>query len=163
MAGVSAFAQQQTGAPAGIPVPPAPSTGAASDTGSTSPGELHFRVRVVDGRNGAPIQNAHVRLWYDEPAGLGYEFATNAHGVANMPAPAGDPVRVLVAVTGYADCRKPLRSDPQTGYSLRVIARSGVLAENSCGQVAVRPQPGELVLFARPQHWYEGLNRETGN
>ena len=122
---------------------------------------MTFRVRVVDGRNGAPVRNAHVKLWYDEPAGSGYEFATDARGVGEMPAPVGEPLRVLATVIDYTDCRKPMRGDPPRAYNLAGIAKAGVAAENACGRVATHTRPGELVLFVRPPHWYEGLNRDS--
>lgn len=122
-----------------------------------------FRVRVLDGRNGAPVRNAHVKLWYDEPAGAGYEFATDATGSGNMPAPVGEPIRVLVATTDYTDCRRPLRGDPPLGYSMAGIAATGIATENGCGRVATRTHPGELVLFVRSPHWYEGINRGSTN
>ncbi len=160
--GVS-HAQQQTGAPAGIPVPAPPPVVAPSSTAEAAPGAMTYRIRVLDGRNGLPIRNAHVKLWYDEPAGSGYEFATDIHGVGEMPAPVGEPVRVLASVTDYTDCRKPMRDDPPHGYNLADIARSGVATENACGRVSIHTQPGELVLFVRSPHWYEGLNRSSGN
>ena len=159
----SVHAQQQTGSPAGVPVPAVPGSAAPVGNANGTPGAMTFRVRVVDGRNGSPIRNAHVKLWYDEPAGPGYEFATDVHGVGEMPAPVGEPVRVLVTVTDYTDCRKPLRGDPPQGYNLAGIAKSGVATENACGRVSIHTQPGELVLFVRSPHWYEGLNRGSGN
>ena len=152
-------AQQQTGSPAGVPVPRPPDAVAPAVHAKDVPGAMTFRVRVVDGRNGSPVRNAHVKLWYDEPAGAGYEFATDVRGVGEMPAPVGEPVRVLAAVTDYSDCRKPLRGDPPQGYNLAGIAKGGIATENACGRVSVHTQPGELVLFVRPAHWYEGLNR----
>lgn len=127
------------------------------------PQSFNYRVRVVDGRNGAAIRNAHVKLWYDEPAGSGYEFATDEQGYGNMPAPATEPIRVLATVTDYTDCRKPMHGDPPIGYNLQSITTTGIAVQNGCGRVAVRTRPGELVLFVRPARWYEGLNRNLGN
>ena len=124
---------------------------------------MHYRVKVVDGRTGAAIENAHVKLWYDEPAGAGYEFATDARGVGLMPAPVTEPVRVLVSVVGYTDCRKPMRGDPPARYNLRMIAATGLAAQNGCGALNVRATPGELVLFVRHSRWYEGINRNAAN
>ena len=159
----AARAQQQTGAPAGIPVPPPPVAPASTVSGDDSPEGHTFRVRVVDGRNGSPIRDAHVKLWYDEPAGTGYELATGPRGFGSMPAPVGEPLRVLVTVSDYVDCRKPLRGDPPQGYNLQTIAATGIAAENTCGTVSVHTRPGELVLFVRSQRWYEGLNRTPRN
>ena len=152
-------AQQQTGAPAGIPVPTPPVQPSAYLV--ANPESAHFRIHVVDGRNGDPIRDAHVRLWYDEPVGAGYQPVTDPRGNADMPAPIGEPVRVLVDPVGLVDCRKPVYGDPPQGYSIENIARAGVAAQNTCGPVAVRTRPGEFVLFVRPARWYEGLNRSS--
>ncbi|MGI4758845.1 MAG: hypothetical protein ACRYGF_18595 [Janthinobacterium lividum] len=158
-----AAGQQQTGAPAGIAVPPVPPAPGAQASLTGPAQSAVFRVRVVDGRNGAAIRNAHVKLWYDEPAGIGYDLATNEHGTGNMPAPVGEPLRVLLRITGYTDCRKPMRGDPPQGYSMSAVASTGLAAQNTCGSVALHAHPGELILFARPGRWYEGLNRNVGN
>ncbi|WP_074652010.1 hypothetical protein [Terriglobus roseus] len=158
-----ASAQQQTGAPAGIAVPPPPEPAVTSPSVDVAPDTRVFRVRLMDGRNGQPIANGHVKLWYDEPSGAGYELATGARGVGLMPAPVGDPLRVIVTTLDYNDCRRPARYAPPQGYNMAEIAKSGLAAENGCGTVAVRPQPGELIVFVRPTRWYENLNRNSGN
>ena len=158
-----AFTQQQTGSPAGIPVPAPPRAATTKSNSEATPGAMTFRVRVIDGRNGSPVRSARVKLWYDEPAGSGYEFATDVHGLGEMPAPVGEPVRVLAAVQDYTDCRKALRGDPPLGYNLAEIAKSGLATQNTCGRVSTHTLPGELVLFVRSPRWYEGLNRSTGN
>jgi hypothetical protein len=157
----SASAQQQTGAPPGIAVPaPPPSADLPPDSSVVDAQSHSFRIRVVDGRNGALVQNAHVQIWYDEPAGQGYVLATDAHGMVLMPAPQGEPVRVLAKIINYVDCRKRDRNDPPEGYNIASIAKSGAMAENGCGRLATRTSPGELVLFVRPARWYEGLNSQ---
>lgn len=160
---ITMHAQQQTGSPAGVPVPSPPADVSSAGNANGADGAMTFRVRVVDGRNGSPLRNAHVKLWYDEPAGSGYEFATDVRGVGQMPAPVGEPVRVIATVTDYTDCRKPMRGDPPQGYNLAAIATSGIATENACGRVSIHTQPGELVLFVRSPHWYEGLNRGSGS
>ncbi len=80
-----------------------------------------------------------------------------------MPPPAGEPVRVLISVLDYIDCRSRLRGDPPQGYSVQQIAQSGLAAGNSCGEVKVQTRRGELVLFVRSPRWFEELNRNTSN
>lgn len=157
----SGSAQQQTGAPAGIAVPSPPVTVNAAPGGLQA--SAVFRIRVVDGRNGEPMRSAHAMLWYDEKAGAGYAVTTDARGFANMPAPVGEPVRVLVSLVDVTDCRRRAVDDLAVGFNLKQIAAHGVGSENRCGQVGERTTPGELVLFARPARWYEGINRGTGN
>ncbi len=157
------YGQQQTGAPAGLRGPAAPATSSLGVTAGSDGHALHYRVRVVDGRTGVAIQNAHVRLWFDEPTGAGYEFATDASGVGLMPAPVSQPLRVLVSVLDYMDCRRFMRGDPPIGYNLLVIAKEGMTGQNGCGTIAVHASAGELVLFARHSRWYEGINRNMAN
>ncbi len=152
-------AQQQTGAPAGIAVPAAPATPSDAAAMEVAPESHVFRVHVADGRNGDAIAGARIQLWYDEPAGPGYTIATGARGDALMPSPVGEPIRVLVSISGYTDCRKPGRDAPPEGYNLASIAEKGMAAQNACGAAAVRTGPGELVLYVRPSHWYENLNK----
>jgi hypothetical protein len=161
LAGMTAWAQQQTGAPAGIAVPAPPPTRQPAPSSDPAPDARVFRVHLVDGRTGAPIAGGHVKLWYDEPSGTGYEMATSSRGIGLMPAPVGEPLRVLVGILDYNDCRRPARYSPPQAYNMAEIAKAGVATENTCGRVAVRPQPGELLFFVRPSRWYENLNRNA--
>ncbi|MEZ2345725.1 hypothetical protein [Terriglobus sp. RCC_193] len=155
-----AHAQQQTGASGGIAVPPVPQSSSAISTPDSAASDSHsFRIHLLDGRNGSPVAGGHVKLWYDEPSGNGYILATNGHGVALMPAPVGQPVRILVRTDGAVDCRHSARYGPPLGYNLADIAKKGTAAENTCGNVAVHVTPGELILFVRPERWYEKLNQ----
>lgn len=156
-----AAAQQQTGASGGISVPavPQPSAAATAEPDDVASDTHSFRIRLLDGRNGNPISGGHVKLWYDEPTGNGFIVSTNARGVALMPAPIGDPLRILVHPDTDVDCRRTKPYDPPTAYTMADIAQKGTAAENTCGSLSVRTFPGELVLFVRPQRWYDKLNR----
>ncbi len=153
------YAQPQAGAPAAMTSPPSALKPTPDVSAGATPDAQVFRIRVLDGRNGAPIQSARVKVWYDEPAGPGIEIATGANGYALMPAPIGEPLRVLAEVSNFTDCRRPERYAPPEGYSLAGIAKSGIAVGNTCGRIAEHTRPGELVLFARPERWYERLNR----
>lgn len=149
--------QRQTGAPAGIPVPtPGAQDGTAVEPLPTS---AVFRVHVLDGRNGDPLRNAHLTLWYDEQAGEGTLLTTDQHGNAPMPAPLGQPQRVLVRLADLVDCRAGATHEPLVGVNLQAIAQHGESTGNRCGVVGKHPAPGELVIFARPLRWYEGINQ----
>jgi hypothetical protein len=136
-------------------------TSSSLDTAGTgvAPESRVFRVHVVDGRTGESISGARVQLWYDEPSGPGYSVASGAHGEAPMPKPVGEPIRVLVTVSGYTDCRRSERDAPPEGYNLASIAQSGIAAQNTCGRVALRTGPGELLVYVRPARWYENINK----
>ena len=165
---VSLFAQagdpKISSAPGGVPVPPIPGERArARIPADAAPLSTVFRVRVVDGRNGLPVDRAHLQLWYDETGGAAFALVTNAQGVALMPAPVGTPVRVLLSLEDKFDCRQTRTGEhvgePADGYNLEALAAAGAATANHCGPLAVKPKPGELVLFVRPLRSYEGLNR----
>jgi len=42
-------------------------------------------------------------------------------------------------------------------YPIKKILESGVAAGNTCGAFRATAKPGELILFVRPQHWWEAL------
>ena len=156
---MSLRAQQQTGAPAGVPVPAPSAEPQHVQAGQQLPTSAVFRVHVLDGRNGDPLRNAHLTLWYDEQEGAGTLLTTDQHGDASMPAPIGQPQRVLVRLTDLVDCRTGGTRDVPAGFNLQSIAQHGESAGNHCGPVGRHPAPGELVVFARPSRWYEGINQ----
>ena len=154
--------QKISSAPGGVPVPPVPEVHAPPPAPAEVPSLSRvFRVRVLDGRNGLPLERAHLRLWYDESGDTAFPLVTNAQGIALMPAPVGIPVRVLVAPEDKVDCRTTQVETHtlQTGVNLAVLAESGAVSVNHCGRLNEKPKPGELLLFVRPLRWYEGLNR----
>ena len=157
--GASMRAQQQTGAPAGVPVPAPSAEAQHGEAGPQLPTSAVFRVHVLDGRNGDPLRNAHLTLWYDEQAGAGTLLTTDQHGDAAMPAPIGQPGRVLVRLADLVECRTVGTRDVPAGFNLQAIAQHGESTGNHCGPVGRHPAPGELVVFARPLRWYEGINQ----
>lgn len=124
--------------------------------------DLHFRLRVLDGRSSTPIKSARIRLWYDERDTAGYLLTTDVHGEALLPEPAITPVRILLVPDDLYDCRKLSSRETMPGYNLQQIAQKGLILDNRCeaGTRAV-PHPGELTLFARTPRWYEQLNRDA--
>jgi hypothetical protein len=153
-------AQQQTGAPAGIAVPaPPPVPAKPAQSGDAAGTPRVFRIRAVNGRNGAPLNNAQIHMWYDEPAGPGYFVSTDTGGYADMPQPVGTPIRILVTTANFTDCRKPDPGAPPAGYNLAAIARTGLATDNTCGDSAIDARPGELVFYMRPARWYDNVNR----
>ncbi len=152
---------QLTGPPAGVPVPPVttPSPESKSATAPIAAAATVYRIRLLDGRNGLPVEHAHVRVWYDESGGGGYSLTTSANGTTLMPEPVGLPIRVLVSPEDKIDCRKFTAGDPAPAYNLQQIAEKGVVLPNGCGPVSAKPHPGELVYFVRAPRWYENINR----
>ena len=149
-------------APGGVAVPPVPAPQPTERATASQPALTNvFRVHLIDGRNGLSMDHAHVQLWYDDRGTDGTNLVTDAQGVALMPAPLGTPVRVLVSPRDAIDCTRSQKQQnaPAAAYNLATLAATGMASVNHCGPIAIKPKPGELVLFVRPLRWYEGLNR----
>ncbi len=113
-------------------------------------------IRVVDGRNGHPITDEKLQLWFNSQSGNALSISTNKQGVAKVDAPAG--AALLLFTNLYVDCRYSKQTGPERPtYPVSDIVRSGVLGANTCGTVKLSPRPGELIFFVRPEHWWEGM------
>lgn len=117
--------------------------------------EVH--LRVLDGRNGSPVANETVSLWYDERDGAAMVVTTNDKGMAVLPPALQDPLRIILQPMQSIDCRK--QQEEPVFYSLRTIAEFGMMAQNTCGHPVVRKQSGEIVLFVRGRRWSDGFNQ----
>ena len=117
-----------------------------------------IKIRVVDGRNGHPITDEKLQLWFDRQSGGAMSIATDKQGVAKVDAPAGSAL--ILSANIYTNCWYSKQTGPkQPTYSVSSIVRSGVSGANTCGTVKVLPRPGELIFFVRPEHWWEGMKR----
>lgn len=115
-------------------------------------------IRVVDGRNGHPISDEKLQLWFNSQSGSAMSISTDKQGVAKVDAPSG--AALLVSANLYIDCRYSKQTGPERPtYPVSDILRSGVLAANTCGKLKLSPTPGELIFFVRPEHWWEGMKR----
>jgi hypothetical protein len=115
-------------------------------------------IRVVDGRNGDPISDEKLQLWFNSRSGSAMSISTDKQGVAKVDAPSG--AALLLSANLYVDCRYSKQTGPERPtYPVSVILRSGVLAANTCGKLKLSPTPGELIFFVRPEHWWEGMKR----
>lgn len=115
-------------------------------------------IRVVDGRNGHPITDEKLQLWFNSQSGSAMSIATDEQGVAKVDASAG--AALLVSANLYGDCRYSKQTGPERPtYPVSDIVRSGVLGANTCGKLKLSPTPGELIFFVRPEHWWEGMKR----
>ncbi|MBS1815659.1 MAG: hypothetical protein JSS87_12350 [Acidobacteria bacterium] len=127
----------------------------ANTSAQTTPAPL--RLLVLDGRNGRPVQNEDISLWYDEKEGTPTLLHTDAHGEAQVPPPLATAVRITVEPMVSVDCRP--KHDGPIFYSLRIIHERGLAAENKCGTPVFRKHLNELILFVRDHKWYEGFNQ----
>jgi len=127
-------------------------------------------VRLVDGRNGRALRKQSVAIWLAEkmigvPA---QEVVTNADGIAFFPVPTQQSTFVIVGES-LVDCRERLTYtgnakryeaekdivNKEEIYRVADVLSHGIVAVNRCGKVAAQPVAGQVVLFARPPHWWE--------
>jgi len=127
-------------------------------------------VKLVDGRNGRALGNQSVAIWLAEkPVGVPAQTVlTNAEGIANFPVPT-PLASFVIGGEGLVDCRERLtytgnakRHEAQKDtvnkeevYRFADVLSHGVVAANRCGKAVAQPVAGQLVLFARPPHWWE--------
>lgn len=145
-----------------------------------------LEVRLVDGRNGRPMigSSSFVNIWVGTERKAAITIPVDGDGIAriqltlnadevNIP---NSPKTGSVAVNHpiekydksfrvnapYALCGiggtnySWLRSE---SFSTKEILDHGYASPNTCGKVAVSPQPGEVVLFVRPLTWSEKLKQ----
>jgi hypothetical protein len=121
-------------------------------------------VRLVDGRNGRALKQQSVGLWLGDRAIGKPEIAriTTSDGIAVFPIPHEQEQQpFVISGFGLVDCRPMKIRDTATGeyemdvYHFADVLSHGVVAENKCGRAALQALPGQLILFARPPHWWE--------
>lgn len=121
-------------------------------------------VKLVDGRTGRTLKNQIVAIWLAEKAiGVPNQTVlTNNEGIAVFPVPV-QQTSFVIAGESLVDCRMHIRHgrvDEAKTYKEEVHVFADVLAHgavgaDTCGKATAQPIPGQLVLFARPPHWWE--------
>lgn len=85
-------------------------------------------IRVVDDRNGHPISDEKLQLWFNSQSGSAMSISTDKQGVAKVDAPSG-----AVLLLGESVCRLPVLQTNRTGApylpSLRHLAFGCVSCE----------------------------------
>lgn len=144
-----------------------------------------IEVKLIDGRNGHPIENTCVNVWVGNEQKDALAIPTDKNGIARLRLTDNDaevntqdrwkgcgefgvinPVvkyEGSVSVNaGYVLCQ------PQaTDYSwlavkdipTKQLVRKGVVTANTCGKPIASPRPGELVIFVRPLSFWEKLKQ----
>jgi hypothetical protein len=142
-----------------------------------------IRVKLVNGRTGAPIARSHVNVWVGNKRKAAVAIPANENGVAtlrltNKP----DEVQVcgnsnacgesgvINPVVEYDDLLKinvpyvlcePHGTDYSwlalKTFSTQQVVQHGVVTSNTCGKETATPPPGELIIFVRPLNWREKL------
>ena len=118
-------------------------------------------IRILNGRNAHPVKlaetiNTALPL---TPYATPIERKADKGGSYSLLLQSDAQLRTVV--THFRTCRavpKADRKQPPLAYPVEQIVAQGVVAENRCSNHTVAPQPGTLVLFVRPLHWWQRLS-----
>jgi hypothetical protein len=118
-------------------------------------------VRLLDGRNGHPLKNQVVDLWFsDRAGGAPLQATTGQDGTVAVKLPRDANVFVA-AGEGVADCREGNTPGKtfidSTVYAVSAVLNTGVVANNSCGDATQQVVPGTFTFFLRPKHVWEKM------
>jgi hypothetical protein len=118
-------------------------------------------VQLLDGRNGQPMNNQVVDVWFgDHASGVPLQVRTGQNGATIVSVP--HEVQTFVAAGEWvSDCRggnTPGKSYIDSSvYPITAVLSTGIVAENRCGKGTQQTVPGTFTLFVRPLHWWEKL------
>lgn len=120
-----------------------------------------LRIRVLNGHNEKPVKLANLIVTETplSPYNIPLEQRTDATGQSSLLVQSG--IEIHTVVLRYPTCRRVAKADrkqPPLGYSTQQILLGGVVSENGCSKRSLPPTPGELILFVRPQHWWERMS-----
>ena len=118
-------------------------------------------VRILSGRNGKPVKRANLILTQTpaQPYATPLDRKTDLSGRTSLLIQNGSDLHTVVL--RYPTCRTVSKIDRKklsAGYSTEQIMMQGMVSENHCSKRTVSPTPGELILFVRPQHWWERMS-----
>jgi hypothetical protein len=112
-------------------------------------GKQSFSLLLLNGKTGKPLVKSRLLVFYgDTPEQVAREthevdLFTDEAGSVTWPSTQIPPAFLDIWVDYMHTCH------PHVPIDLSQIQIDGLLAKNTCGSVAVRPKPGQLVIFAR--------------
>lgn len=145
-----------------------------------------IEIKLVDGRSGRPMVGAssHVNVWVGTERKEAIAIPTDGKGIArlqltlnasevNIPNTPNSGSIVVDHPTvkydesfqinvPYVSCAQGRSNYSWLGlenFSTKEILHHGYVSPNTCGKVAMSPQPGQVVLFVRPLTWWEKLKQ----
>jgi hypothetical protein len=116
-------------------------------------------IRVINGKTGKPIPHARLIVFQgrsSEDVRLQknvVDAETDGNGVASVVVPPS-LTRIQVWVDWNHLCQK---SPNLNSYGVIDIQTNGANTPNDCGAIKREAVPGELVVFARPQSFWERM------
>ena len=134
--------------------------GVLAAQGAAAGQDTRIVIRAVDGRNGKPLGSQRLLVFAGGSPEVAkqhnneFELSTDKDGVATITGMPGTVRWIQVWMDWHILCQ----SDPNNkSFSVAEILARGLSTPNSCGSVAQDSKPGELVVFARPAHWWEKM------
>lgn len=128
---------------------------------SSAPAQMKvetIQIRVENGRNGKPVKcaraivNVYPMSKYETPT----SFITDREGDFSMLVlSSGEVSTILLKHLPCQYIAKADRKKPRMLFPVEQILTSGVLSPNTCGSLSPAPQPGTLILYVRPSHWWQ--------
>jgi hypothetical protein len=116
-------------------------------------------VQAVDGRNGKPIANQHMLVFGGDSTEAvrqqknQYELTTDKDGLATLTLVPGTQW-LQVWMDWHVLCQSEHNSK---NFPVKDILVSGLSTPNNCSSVSEKAAPGHLVVFARPERFWEKM------
>jgi len=123
--------------------------------------QQQITVKALDARNGHPLKNVTIDIWFEHARGVPRQSTTGADGTAVFTVPEGERT-FLAAGEFIADCRGGNVAGKdyihRNVYSVDEVLMAGTVGTNQCGKATAQPIRGTFTLFLRPLHWWEKLH-----
>jgi hypothetical protein len=119
-------------------------------------------VRALDARNGHPLKNTRIDLWFGDHANSFPQQSTTQPDGTTVFAVQEGKTTFVVSGEFIADCRGGNIAGKsyidRNVYSVDDVLTAGVVGKNECGKATAQPIRGTLTIFLRPLHWWEKLH-----
>ncbi len=117
-------------------------------------------IRVLNGRNGKPVKYADTAtvVFPLSPYTTPVERKADKLGDLTLLAPTEGQLTLTVA--SHPGCQHIAKADRAQGpakISLQNIFAAGAIEANGCKVRGTPPVAGELIVYVRPLHWWEGF------
>jgi hypothetical protein len=148
-----------------------------------------IEIKIVNGRNGHPIEDKCMNVWAGDRSvpgsgplvetqtdtngiiklrlgdentkieGQARQLVCGLQGIVGPSLKYGDTISVR---TGFVLCQSQIPDYSwlaMTDFSTKQLIEHGIVTPNTCGKATASPKPGEAVLFVRPLTWWEKLKQ----
>jgi hypothetical protein len=116
--------------------------------------DVTVKIRLVNGKNGKPITDENLNVWFNEEKGSRL-FRPDADGIITLRVADND----VLSFAGNIEvtCHPYSRDEhSQRTYRVSEMLAHGISDENLCNRtIRVEAKPGEFVFYERPRTWLE--------